>query len=629
MAAPARMARHLTALVEYAKKEPFAFGSGVFGFCLVLFAIVRATSPIFADLSTLGGHDWDEISAHRYLAIKSLRQFGQFPFWNPYACGGYSEWANVQGGSNLVSPWFPVYLLADLRYALRIEVVGTALLSAVGTWLWASVFTRSAAARALACLVFVVNGRWALQTTTGHAWHFYYAWVPWTFWCYERALATASRARFCYTLLGAGTISLMIYEGGIYPFPHAVVLLGVYCLARAAFARSLAPLLIGAAFVLAAFGLTGPKIMPTLFDFSERPRLVESTEFIDLNAFVQALVVRGQLPSSRPAHVPRWGWHEYGMYIGWFAFLLLLVTTALARTERERALRITGVCALLLGFGAFHEYAPWTLLHQVSIFRSQHVPTRWLYPAVLLFGILAAAVIERYLLRCGDKRKPIELALLAAMAFLALDIGSEASGPMRHAFWMKPPEVTPLAAFHQEAKVPRWLQYQERDYAPEALPAMHAGVGVIECTMNGALNIWAPKDGNGHIPGIGARGRGAPDYHGEVYTLSGAGRAELTKFTPNELVVRVTAATPGDTLVVNQNYDPGWRVDGTPAESHAEALAAPLRGGDQVLHFRFRPRGLLGGFALLLSTLAACVWSYRRLPSSVAEREQIEPVGHV
>jgi len=89
------VSRLFATILAHARRDPFAFATGVLGFCFVLLAIGRATSPIFADLSTLGGHDWDEISAHRYLAIKSLREFGQFPFWNPYACGGYSEWANV------------------------------------------------------------------------------------------------------------------------------------------------------------------------------------------------------------------------------------------------------------------------------------------------------------------------------------------------------------------------------------------------------------------------------------------------------------------------------------------------------------------------------------------------------
>src|SRR5262249_35190290 len=51
--------------------------------------------PVLHDLDLYGGHDWDEMSAHRLLTIKSLLGFGQAPLWMPYACGGFSGGGNV------------------------------------------------------------------------------------------------------------------------------------------------------------------------------------------------------------------------------------------------------------------------------------------------------------------------------------------------------------------------------------------------------------------------------------------------------------------------------------------------------------------------------------------------------
>jgi hypothetical protein len=310
-------ARALRAARDRATQDPMAFSLAALGLVLVAILVGRVVAPLFADLSTMGGHDWDEHSAHRYLTVKSLLEYGQFPFWNPYSCGGFSDWANVQGGVNVVSPWFPFYLLAKFRYALRVEVVGMAALSALGTWLLAGELTKSAALRVLACAVFVVNGRWAMQAATGHTWHLYYAWMPWAFWFFERTLRFQRLScKAWQILLGGAAIALMIYEGGIYPFPQTVLLLGLYALARAVSGRSLEPITVLALFLVTAFGLAGPKLLPTLADFPNHPRFTESTEAIDLNAFVQALVAREQLPGSHPAHIPRWGWHEYGMYIG-------------------------------------------------------------------------------------------------------------------------------------------------------------------------------------------------------------------------------------------------------------------------------------------------------------------------
>lgn len=597
----------LRRLLPRTRTETTTLGFQVLGWIVVLVAIGRTLEPIFADLEAFGGHDWDEVSAHRFITVKALLEFGQLPLWMPYACGGFSEWANVQGAPNLVSPFLPAYLLLELRHALRVEIVGTLLLSAAGAWMWARTFTKSPALCAFVCLIFAVNGRWALQASTGHAWHLYYAFTPWTFYFFERATeGRLGPIRLSDLVLGGSSVALMVYSGAIYPLPQTVVLLAVYASARALLERSLRPIAVGAWIGAIGVGLSAPKLLPILTDFGERPRLTPSTEFIDLEAFVQLLVAPGQTAGSRPAWIPQWGWHEYGMYIGWVPFLVLLVCVAFARGERGRALRVAGLCALALGFGAFHEYAPWTLLHQVSIFRSQHVPTRWLYPAVLLLGLACVTAIESWLAR-RRSRETLEALLLVACFPLALDISLEANRPMQSAFWMRmtPPQVEP--AFRLEQRVPRALQYARRDYAPEVLPAMHAGIGVIECTMHSSLNIWSPKDERGYPRFVGARGRGSPEYRGEVYTASGQGEAELARFSPNELVVRVRGGRPGDRLIVNQNFDPGWRVNGRPAEEHQKALATTLSKPDEELVFRFRPRGLVAGLGVFCATVLGLV----------------------
>jgi hypothetical protein len=229
------------------------------GFGCVLLCIAIAVRPVFRDLGLYGGHDWDEMSAHRLLTVKALLQFGQLPLWMPYGCGGYSEWGNVQGASNLVSPFLPFYLLLELRHALRVELIGTLLLSAVGTWLLAGEFTRSIAARTFACLVFVASGRFALQAATGHLWHLQYCYLPWVFWGFERLLAE-KRLALRPLCVGAVALAAMVYAGGIYPLPHAALLLGTYGLARAALDKDWRPILALAALGGLSIGLSAPKL---------------------------------------------------------------------------------------------------------------------------------------------------------------------------------------------------------------------------------------------------------------------------------------------------------------------------------------------------------------------------------
>jgi hypothetical protein len=76
--------------------------------------------------------------------------------------------------------------------------------------------------------------------------------------------------------------------------------------------------------------------------------------------------------------------------------------------------------------------------------------------------------------------------------------------------------------------------------------------------------------------------------------------------------VRITARSSGTGLVVlNERWDPGWvaRVDGRPApvyETDAVLMGVPIRDGEHIIEFIYRPRGLIIGRAISLASLAVC-----------------------
>jgi hypothetical protein len=177
---------------------------------------------------------------------------------------------------------------------------------------------------------------------------------------------------------------------------------------------------------------------------------------------------------------------------------------------------------------------------------------------------------------------------------------------------MRTRKIQEAPAFEQLERAPRALTYQRRDYAPEAVPAVLAGIGVLQCTMHASLNIWAPKAANGRPSGMGARGRDSADYRGEAFMESGTGTAKIVAFSPNEVVVEVAGTQAGDRLVLNQNFDPGWRVDDRPAAAYRGAISTVLIQPTGRLTFRFWPRGLGPGLVVLALTLGAIGLLYWR-----------------
>jgi hypothetical protein len=571
---------------------------------LVLVAVFRTLEPTLSNWSNWGTHDWDQVTAYRYVMVKSFKEFGQFPLWNPYTCGGHSAWANVQEVSNLVSPFMPLYLFLDLRHAIRLELLGTVLLAVAGCWLLASRYTKSAGLRGVVCVIFALNGRWAMQVATGHDWHWYYAVTPWVFLFFERALAAEDRKRrFTNVVLGAVFVASMVYTCAIYPLPHTLTLLGCYALALAVMERSLRPLFLLSAITITGLGLAAPKLVPTLDLMARFPRLVDSLEYVELRTLVVALTAPGQAPGQSPAPAPQWGWHEYGIYIGVIPFLMMLLLVPYASSMPARAMRVAALVALLFGLGSFHPQAPWSLVHELPLFSSQHVPSRWLHPAVLLFAVVAVSAFERTL-GARKRRYLLEAGLLVLLGFVAFDVSRESHRSLRSAFTWTMRPLPPPGEYFQVKQVPPELQYDKRDYAPESLPAMLTNRGVIDCTMMPAQNVWAPRNAAGRVIGIGARGKDEADYRGEVFLKSGRGEARFTAWSPNWVEVSFTNATAGDVLILNQNWDPGWTANGVKALNEADRAGYAVTASSGTVRFSFWPRGFGWGIAAFALTLA-------------------------
>ena len=503
--------------------ERTRFGVGIVAWTGLVVATLWELWPMLRDFSTYGFHDWDVATAYRYITPLSLRRYHELPWWNPWLCGGFPAFGYVEGATNLVSPFLPIYLLTDVRVALRMEVLGTTLVGLAGTYVLAGRFTRSAALKSLVAVLAFLNGRWTLQTATGHGWHLVFCWLPWALWSFDRALEPG---RWYRALGTAAFVAMIIYGGGIYPVPYTALLLTGYALLMVLFSRSLRPLWALGVVGPFAFGLGAPKLLAILDSMRLAPRLIESREVIGLAELWVMLTDRAQKYGSRPVPVPAYNWHEWGIYVGGAGVVCLAIGLFFARGTREHTLRMLGLACLLLGFGAFAPNAPWALLHRTPPFTSLHVPSRFHFPMVLLlalaFAAWAAPTVDRWLRRWPA----IDLGLLVPVVLLGADI------------------VTVAAAAHG----PGVLDASAcRDRGSSALRAHHPVVGRLRSSRLGPARalahvrqcrrdrvLWrAPVAGAGstgrRLAGLPRtrvdRTRDRPGRSGAMVTQPGAGQA--------------------------------------------------------------------------------------------------------
>jgi len=73
-----------------------------------------------------------------------------------------------------------------------------------------------------------------------------------------------------------------------------------------------------------------------------------------------------------------------------------------------------------------------------------------------------------------------------------------------------------------------------------------------------------------------------------------AGTVRRVHWSPNRIELDVTATRPA-TVIVNQNWNAGWRVTGGTVVERDGLLAATVPAGHQTLVFRFLPTSVLAG----------------------------------
>src|SRR5262245_57912618 len=125
-------------------------------------------APLFARPNGLGVNDWDVHLFYYASVLKSVVEYGQLPFWNPWYCGGNVLWQNPQVA--LLSPVYPLALLMSLPLAVKVNIVLHYCIGFAGMHLLLRrvVGLRSLPLTILLGFVYVGCGAFALHLGEGH-----------------------------------------------------------------------------------------------------------------------------------------------------------------------------------------------------------------------------------------------------------------------------------------------------------------------------------------------------------------------------------------------------------------------------------------------------------------------------
>lgn len=531
--------------------------------------------PVFEEPKAWGStRDWGYFTFLEEVTRKTVLEFRQFPLWNPYYFGGSEHFANPQ--TTVLSPTTLLTITLGTALGLKVGILVFAVLGCWGMYRLSRHLGTPAPGASVSALIYGCSG-WFAQHVGGGHWGFaavnLYPWVVFFF------LRSRERPRdLAFSALIAACVAV---HWGIYTLPWLFMLILLISVGVSVRERRPAIFRRLTVFLLVTVSLAAVRLVPTLEYVEQFPRHVVHGDRLGADDLLHLFLSR-HTERQFPDHV--YVWPEYGNYVGWVPFLLLLVGIWV-KFPHKTLLWCGFAVFVSLSLGSWGPAAPFTLLHRLPLLENLRVPSRYtllvLFFMALIVGHAYAAILDEILKRWPGKRTTLLVQALTIMVLLTivLDPVRFNRKQFEQSFHLPPPSDTVFPSFVQRRGDPL------RMYAyPRANQGSVLGLEESPIPVSPALRIDADRQ--------------------YLLTVAQGAIVEEIYWSPNEL--RFYVDTPVENLlVINQNYRVGWRVDGGHlVEDHLGLLTVPLGPGQHTVVLRYRPWSVRAGTMVSLLTFA-------------------------
>lgn len=555
--------------------------------------------PLFHYPQGLPIGDWD-LGCQWHEAIrKTIVDYGQFPWWNPWVRGGFPLAGEPQVA--LVALPTPFVLIWGTSIGMRLAVVAHTLLAAEGARRLCLLWTRQAWPAALAGLIYAANGCMLLYASCGPQIPLSNTFLPWMlYFCFRLD------RRFSDAIGLGGAIALSILGVIQYMTAYALIATAAVWIRgfRLSWKGSLWRWLVHS---LAAAGtvllLAGWKLSVAGHVLRDFPRELQSLWDVSVLELFENMLRR---PINVPLDVPT---VECCFYVG----PVVLILTFLSIRHGWRWWHWLIVLPCLLSLGAYRWYHPSYWLASWPGFATMHVVTRWRMVAVLGMAMAAADVLSR---QTQLARRAWLLGI--GTVLLVADYGHFAHAVLPRTFSLPAIEKMfpgPAVGSTGDASQQPIVNVERWELPPGAVGGFDQSLG-FPCTLRGYGVIRGNEPQMGYEKGgpTARLWRGHADYIAEHWTSAGSVIPE--EWSPNRILLQVE---PNQQVQNNQNPGSWWLVNGQRKFAslrcseweQAFAVTADERG---IVELRVWPPGLelACGVTALGAILLGCSLWFRR-----------------
>ncbi len=512
---------------------------------IIFFSVLLCflTWQLLSHLNNLGRGDWDQFYYYSEVPQITLFKYHQFPFWNPYSCGGMPMLANPQ--SRFLSPSIIFTSIFGVVAGLKLEIFFCLLFGMLGMYFladhlkikWPTVFVPG--------IIFGLNGTFALHLTEGQFHVLPAVYFPYVFLFF---LKSFEKKRF--VILSSLFMGLSFLEGGTYVTLFFLIFILLFSILKSFEIKTFKPIGLYFIFLLSAILWAAPKAFPAIEYLTLHPRPTDPGGYIPLlllkNIFLSQH--QGMFGVNIPSFSSNIGWWEVGAYLGVVSIGLYFLSFFLILDNYP--ILLAGLACLVIGMGNFSSFSFWHLLHQIPPFSSMYVPTRIFIVFIFSLALMSGLALDK-ISQNWKQRNVIILFIIILLSIDLLTVGrnifSQAIRPYtidnKHQISLFQPSLSDFKNFRQ-TYVPNkdWFQYG-------AWSTLHRSLLNNEGVINAYESIPVKNEA---IP------FNVSWYNGEFY-LKDPGIIKLLQWSPNKIKFFIYTSVE-NTIIVNQNFDHNWQA---------------------------------------------------------------------
>jgi hypothetical protein len=424
-----------------------------------------------------------------------------------------------------------------------------------------------------------------------------------------RSLHLVLAGRREHVVWGAVTLTLIIFHWPVYPMAYAFIVVPIYALFLglqngARDLRRLRDALLAAfAMIALALALAAIRLLPVAEHVAAHPRNVKD---FDYTWPYELFETYGLRHTARGFGTHQYVFPEYGNYLGLIG-LALMICGAYVVVRRRRAL--WPIVAGMVTFCVFQLGnlipLPWWLVKKLPVYDHLRVPSRFTVIAGMFMCVLIGVAVDEWgapalaqWRSAGRRTRRVGVLVLVAAALFLVDAVSFNILQWNPTFAGAPYTEPRAASFHQA-------------------PGNRARMYVYPAANQGSLNCFEETP-------IAISPRLRANLPADEYLQEpDAGTVRRVHWSPNRIDLDADLRRPA-TVIVNQNFGPGWRATGGTIANEGGLLAVRVPQGQHRLTFRYLPRSvLIGGAISLLAALGAAafvVMTRRRRFASARDR---------